>query len=158
MSNFHPRQIEDNPLEILKLGCDILRQEGNAILSFAEQLDSEFAAAIDLILNVRGAVVITGMGKAGLIGRKIAATLASTGTASHFVHPGEALHGDLGMFNSDDLVLALSHSGETDEVVRILPSLTQREIPIIAMTGQPKSALARSAICVLSIGKIQECI
>ena len=111
--------------EILDLAARTLRLEAEALSAMATTLGDEFIGAIDRILACRGKVIITGMGKSGLVGRKIAATLASTGTPSFFLHPGEAFHGDLGMISTEDVILALSHSGETDEVLKIVPSSTR---------------------------------
>ncbi len=138
----------------LDLGCRILREEANAIARLAEQLDSDFCAAAENVLNCRASVIVTGMGKAGLIGRKITATLASTGTRSHFLHPAEALHGDLGEVSADDLVIVLSHSGETEEILRLLPSLQRQTL--IAITGRKQSSLGRAADIVLDIGSVDE--
>lgn len=138
----------------LDLGCKILKDEAAAIEQLASQLDSDFCNACQLILNCNGSVIVTGMGKAGLIGRKITATLASTGTRSHFLHPAEALHGDLGEVGEDDVIIVLSHSGETDEIIRLLPSFQRQTV--IAITGKPASSLAKAADVVLCIGKIQE--
>jgi arabinose-5-phosphate isomerase len=112
-------------------------------------LDSRFSQAVEMMLNVKGRVVVTGMGKSGHIGSKIAATLASTGTPAMFVHPGEASHGDLGMIKAVDVVLAISNSGESDELVSILPVLKRQGVPLIAMTGGMNSALAKHAHVVL---------
>jgi len=106
------------------------------------RLDARFTQAVHMMLNVKGRVVVTGMGKSGHIGSKIAATLASTGTPAMFVHPGEASHGDLGMIKAVDVVLAISNSGESDELVSILPVLKRQGVPLIAMTGGMDSALA----------------
>ena len=138
----------------LDLGCQILREEANAIARLAEQLDSDFSVAVKHVLNCRGSVIVTGMGKAGLIGRKITATLASTGTRSHFLHPAEAVHGDLGEVSSEDLAIVLSHSGETEEILRLLPSLGRQTL--IAITGRKQSSLGRAADVVLDIGSVDE--
>jgi arabinose-5-phosphate isomerase len=110
-----------------------------------DRLDGDFTRACQVLLACRGRVVVSGMGKSGHIGRKIAATLASTGTPSFFVHPGEASHGDLGMITPDDVVIALSNSGETDELLMIVPSIRRQGVPLIALTGNPGSTLARLA-------------
>ena len=133
-----------------------LRSEADAILAQIDRLDSRFCEALALIEGSRGSVVVTGMGKAGLIGRKLSATLSSTGTPSHFMHPGEAYHGDLGSVRSSDVVLALSYSGETEEIKRLLAPLTSRNIPIIAIVSSASSALGRAATVVLELGKIKE--
>lgn len=123
----------------------VIATEAAAIRSLEPRIDGAFSAACKLILACRGRVVVSGMGKSGHIARKIAATLASTGTPSFFVHPGEASHGDLGMITPDDIVLALSNSGETDELLLILPLIKRQGIPLIVMTGNPRSSLARQA-------------
>ena len=128
---------------------DTLDIEAHALLGLKERLDERFAQAVQLMLNVQGRVVVTGMGKSGHIGRKIAATLASTGTPAMFVHPGEASHGDLGMIKKVDLVLGISNSGESDELVVILPMLKRQGVPVIAMTGDLQSTLAQHADVVL---------
>lgn len=119
------------------------QDEAQAILDLIPQLTEDFSRAIDLIYNCRGRFIITGVGKSGHIGAKIAATLASTGTPSFFVNPLDAYHGDLGMFTSDDVVMAISYSGNTDELLRFIPLLLERRIPIIGMSGNPKSLLAQ---------------
>ncbi|MFO0870150.1 MAG: KpsF/GutQ family sugar-phosphate isomerase [Pirellulales bacterium] len=139
-----------------ELGREILRAEAAAVLALAERLDDRFTDAITLLLNCPGSVMVTGIGKAGLIGQKIAATLASTGTRSHFLHAAEALHGDLGRVHPADVVMVLSYSGETAEITRLLPSLRELGTPIIALTGQPASQLGKAATITLDIGPIQE--
>lgn len=130
--------------------CQILTAESQVLLSLAEHLDrAAFTHAVQMLLACRGRVVVTGMGKSGHIGHKIAATMASTGTPAFFVHPGEAAHGDLGMILPDDVVLALSHSGESEEVIRILPAIIHKGVKIIAITGNLKSTLAEKANVVL---------
>jgi arabinose-5-phosphate isomerase len=123
--------------------------EAQALIGLKSRLDSRFSQAVEMMLNVKGRVVVTGMGKSGHIGSKIAATLASTGTPAMFVHPGEASHGDLGMIKAVDVVLAISNSGESDELVSILPVLKRQGVPLIAMTGGMNSALAKHAHVVL---------
>ena len=140
--------------EQIRLAREILRTEGQALLSLSERLGDDFCRAVDVLFHCRGSVIVSGMGKAGLVGQKIAATLASTGTRSHFLHPGEAIHGDLGRVHRDDAVLMLSFSGETDEVTRLLPSL--RAIPLVAITGKPHSTLGRQAAVTLDLGPIRE--
>jgi arabinose-5-phosphate isomerase len=142
--------------DLLARGRDILRAEGEAILSAADQLGGAFARAVRLVADCTGSVVVTGIGKAGLVARKISATLASTGSPSHFLHPAEAMHGDLGALRRDDVVLALSQSGETEEITRLLPHVTARDIPIIALTGRADSTLGRTATVVLTTGKVRE--
>src|SRR5262245_32038117 len=130
-----------NSHEQLRFAREVVRLEGQALLELANRLDDRLAAAAGLLFNCRGSVIVSGMGKAGLIGQKIAATLASTGTRSHFLHPAEAVHGDLGRVHSSDLALVLSFSGQTDEVLRILPPLAELGVPIVAITGQSGSPL-----------------
>ena len=131
--------------EMLKHAQEVLRLEAEAILEQVPRVDDNFAQAIKMILDCEGRTVITGMGKSGLVGAKIAATMASTGTPSFFLHPGEAIHGDLGMVTSHDVVIALSNSGEPNEVLNILPSLRRIGEKIIAMVGNPTSTLAKNA-------------
>ena len=133
-----------------------LTLEQQAIAALIERLDGDFERACELILACRGRVVVTGMGKSGHIGGKIAATLASTGTPAFFVHPGEASHGDLGMITPGDVVLALSNSGETAEVTALLPLLKRLGTPLISMTGRPGSTLARHADAHLDAGVERE--
>lgn len=142
--------------ELLQLGRDVLQAEAAALQALVKRFPAEFAQAVELIHECTGCAIVTGMGKAGLIGQKIAATLASTGTPSHFVHPAEAIHGDLGRIHAKDLVLALSHSGETEEIVRLLPSLAERDIPLIAITASEHNQLGRAARVVLPLGPIRE--
>ncbi|MDE6779599.1 MAG: KpsF/GutQ family sugar-phosphate isomerase [Alistipes sp.] len=131
--------------EILDLARRTLRTEAEALAKMAAELDDTFVAAVDAILASRGKLIITGMGKSGLVGRKLAATLASTGTPSFFLHPGEAFHGDLGMISREDVILAMSYSGETDEVLKIVPFIHANGNRLIAMTGNPESTLAKNA-------------
>ena len=134
----------------------VLQLEADAILSLIPRVDAHFDAAINLILSCPGRVVVTGMGKSGIIGHKIAATLASTGTPALFLHPAEGIHGDLGMVTGSDVVLALSNSGETNEVLNILPSLRRIGAKLIAMVGNPHSTLAQNADVVLDVGVDKE--
>lgn len=138
-----------NPEQALQLARETLDIEAAALTGLKSRLDARFAQAVQMMLQVRGRVVVTGMGKSGHIGSKIAATLASTGTPAMFVHPGEASHGDLGMIKAVDVVLAISNSGESDELVSILPVLKRQGVPLIAMTGGMNSALAMHADVVL---------
>ena len=142
--------------DLLAHGREILRAEGTAILQAAERLDAAFGRAVRLIEGCTGSVVVTGIGKAGLVARKISATLASTGTPSHFLHPAEAMHGDLGALRRDDIVLALSQSGETEEITRLLPHVAARGIRIIALTGSAQSTLGRAADVVVPTGPVRE--
>ena len=148
--------VESKNQALLELATAVLRSEATAILDAADMLDESFCKAIELLQNCTGSVVVTGMGKAGLIGRKISATLASTGTPSHFLHPAEAMHGDLGVLRNDDLVFAISQSGETTEVTQILPHIKLRKIPLIALTGQTNSTLGQFASVVVETGRLVE--
>lgn len=131
--------------DILTLARETLYKEAEALTHMATELDEQFIGAVDRILACTGKVILTGMGKSGLIGRKIAATLASTGTPSFYLHPGEAFHGDLGMISSEDVVLALSHSGETDEVLKIVPFIHSNGNVLISITSNPESTLAKNS-------------
>ena len=137
-----------NPVE---RGARTLRIEAEALAGLIERLDGGFIQAVEIVLGCKGKVAVTGMGKSGLIGQKISATLASTGTPSYFLHPAEGVHGDLGMVTKDDVIVALSYSGETDEVVRILPVFARLGTPLIAITGTGNSTLWRAAQAVLNI-------
>ena len=128
----------------------VLRIEAQAVAALMDRLGNDFKLACRLCLETDGRVVVTGMGKSGHVAGKIAATLASTGTPAFFMHPGEASHGDLGMITPQDIVIALSNSGETDEIVRLLPMLKRAGVPLIAMTGREESTLARHATAVLN--------
>ncbi|MFT6551107.1 MAG: arabinose-5-phosphate isomerase, partial [Zhongshania marina] len=130
--------------------------ERDAVSVLAERIDETFERACEILLGCKGRVVVTGMGKSGHIGNKIAATLASTGTPAFFVHPGEASHGDLGMITSGDVVIALSNSGTTAELITILPLLKLLAVPVIALTGNPSSELAISADVHLNVGVSEE--
>jgi arabinose-5-phosphate isomerase len=134
----------------------VLRLEAEAITALIPRLDEGFDRAVELLFRCRGRVIVTGMGESGLIGRKIAATLASTGTPSYFLHPAEGVHGDLGMVARGDVVLALSNSGETDELLAIVPVLKRLGIPIVLLTGSPTSTLARQAEVVVDVGVAEE--
>ena len=134
----------------------VLRIEADAVARLIDRVDENFDKAVDLIMGCRGRVVVTGMGKSGHIGNKIAATLASTGTPALFLHPAEGIHGDLGMVTKGDIVIALSNSGETEELSRMLPSLKRIGIRIIALTGNPDSTLAKSSDVVIDVGVKEE--
>ncbi|PIY21807.1 MAG: KpsF/GutQ family sugar-phosphate isomerase, partial [Deltaproteobacteria bacterium CG_4_10_14_3_um_filter_60_8] len=134
----------------------VLRIEAEGILALIDQVGQQFQKAVDLIMASHGRVIITGIGKSGLIGQKIVATMNSTGTSSFFLHPVEAMHGDLGMVDAGDVVLAISYSGETTELCILLPSLRKRGVKIIAMTGNPSSSLAAAADAILSVAIPQE--
>ncbi|QWU79694.1 D-arabinose 5-phosphate isomerase [Campylobacter novaezeelandiae] len=142
-----------NSIEIAK---EVFKTEAEAIGHLSKNLDDNFTKAIDLILNTKGRCVVSGMGKSGHIGAKIAATLASTGTPSFFIHPGEALHGDLGMLTCDDVLIAISNSGETEELLKIVPVIKRRKIPLIVMSGNLKSTLAKQGDICLNISITKE--
>jgi arabinose-5-phosphate isomerase len=134
----------------------VLKIEAEAVAALVDRVDEQFVHAVTLILNCEGRVVVTCMGKSGLIGKKIAATLASTGTPALFLHPAEGIHGDLGMVTRGDTVIALSNSGETEEISRMLPSLKRLGIKIIALTGNPESTLAKNSDVVINVGVKEE--
>jgi arabinose-5-phosphate isomerase len=134
-----------NPENTRSLALAVLETEAGSVAALTKRIDASFLAACQFILDCRGRVVVLGMGKSGHIGGKLAATLASTGTPAFFVHPGEASHGDLGMITREDAVIALSNSGETDEILTILPLIRRLGVPLIALTGNPVSRLAREA-------------
>src|SRR5512133_3438686 len=153
------RQAQDSTFDAsraLRLAQETFDIEAAAILGLKKRTDEAFARAVELLLRVRGRVVVMGMGKSGHIGRKVAATLASTGTPAMFVHPAEASHGDLGMITPDDLVLAISNGGESEEITVILPVLKRLGVPMVAMTGSLESTLARHADIVLDSGVQKE--
>src|SRR5580700_4102832 len=142
--------------ELLREAREVMEEEAAGLNKVAAALDEEFCKAADLLCECRGSVIVTGMGKAGLIGRKIAATLSSTGTRAHFLHPAEAAHGDLGCLSGDDVLLVLSNSGETEEVCRILPSIRRFDIPIVAITADRTSTLGAAAVAAIEIGHLRE--
>ncbi|WP_298987601.1 SIS domain-containing protein, partial [uncultured Campylobacter sp.] len=142
--------------EILDTAREVLRLEGAELLRHADLIGEEIERAANLILACKGKVIVTGVGKSGHIGVKIAATLASTGTPSFFVHPTEALHGDLGMIGKDDMVLAISFSGESEELVRILPHLKRFGVKIIAMARDKNSSLGKVCDEFISLGIVKE--
>jgi arabinose-5-phosphate isomerase len=145
-----------NNEKLRELGLAVIQVETQAIAALADQINDDFVIACKLMFNCKGRVVVTGMGKSGHIAGKIAATLASTGTPAFFVHSGEASHGDLGMITQQDIVLALSNSGETEEVLTILPIIKRLGVPLIAMTGNPLSTLARFATVHINVAVEQE--
>jgi arabinose-5-phosphate isomerase len=140
----------------LDIARRVLHTEADAIRALTERLNGDFEKAIELLLACRGRVIVTGMGKSGIICRKIAATLSSTGTSAFFLHPAEAIHGDLGMVREDDLVIALSHSGETEELVRLLEAIRRIGAKLIALTGSPSSTLAKAADVAIDCGIAEE--
>ena len=140
----------------LEFARKVLRTEAAAILGLVDRIDGEFERAVQLLYECRGRVIVTGMGKSGIICRKIAATLSSTGTAAFFLHPAEAIHGDLGAIRDDDIVVASSYSGETEEIVKLLESIRRIGARLVALTGDPDSTLARAADVTLNCGIAEE--
>ncbi len=142
--------------EQLQQAKELVRREAQALAQLADSLDEQFLRAIRMIYECRGSVVLTGIGKAGIVAQKISATLGSTGTPSHFLHAAEAVHGDAGRLRAEDLAIVLSYSGESEEIIRLIALLKQLGISMIAITGNPSSALARHSEATLSLGKIEE--
>ena len=140
----------------LEYSRQVIESESRAIAKMVTIVDDSFVAALELLYNVTGSVIVTGMGKAGLIGQKICATFASTGTTSHFLHPAEAVHGDLGRVRTGDVVIALSHSGESAEVLRLIDPLKQQQVKLISITGNKESKLAQYSDVALCMGKLEE--
>ncbi len=138
-------------MNIEKLACEVFDIEANAILRLKNSLGVSFDRAIDLLYNCKGRVIVTGMGKSGLIGKKIAATLSSTGTPAYFLHPAESTHGDSGVITREDVVIAISNSGETQELLNLLPVIKRFGVPIISMTGRMDATLAKAGEAVLDI-------
>src|SRR5512139_3472625 len=145
MNDRHPPLLPVDAPRALALARDVLDTEARAIATLGTRLGTAFVAAVGMVLNCRGRVVVSGIGKSGHIARKLAATLASTGTPAFFVHPAEASHGDLGMITPDDVVIMLSNSGETDELVLLAPHLRREGAHLVAITGNEQSSLAQSA-------------
>lgn len=143
----------DNILDIAK---KVLKIEADAVLALTEKLNSSFEKAVDMIYQSKGRVVVTGIGKSGLVGKKIASTLSSTGTPAFFLHPAEASHGDLGMVTSDDVIIAISNSGETEELVGLIPFLKRFNVGLISMAGNPDSTLSKAADVTLDISVKEE--
>ncbi len=137
-------------------GKRVLKIEAEAIRALVDRIDHRFAEAVDLLQRCAGKVVVSGMGKSGLIGQKIAATLASTGTPAFFLHPAEGIHGDLGMLARKDVLVAISNSGETQEVLQLLPFVKRMGIPVVALTGRPESTLAKNSDVVLDVSVKEE--
>jgi len=140
----------------LSLARKVLQTEAAAVLALVDRVDEKFARAVELIRGCKGRVIVTGMGKSGIICRKIAATLASTGTPAFFLHPAEAVHGDLGVIQADDVVIAMSYSGETEELTRVLETLKRMGAPLIAITGGMSSTLAQAADVALDCSVSEE--
>ena len=147
---------KDATASALELGRRVLAIEADAVRALIDRLDGRFLEAVSLILSCRGRVIVSGIGKSGHIARKIASTLSSTGTPAYFVHPAEASHGDLGMIQRDDVFIGLSYSGESDELLRIVPLVKRQGAKLVAMTGNPQSSLAREADVVLDAAVEQE--
>lgn len=143
-------------VEQLREGREILRQEAQVLADLSRRLDTSFCAAVVLLEQCTGSVVVTGMGKAGLVGQKLAATLSSTGTRAFFLHPAEAVHGDVGCVRAEDVVLAVSNSGETEEICRLLPILRNVGVQIVAITAKDTSTLGRAADVTLALGHVRE--
>ncbi|QKF56867.1 KpsF/GutQ family sugar-phosphate isomerase [Campylobacter ornithocola] len=143
-------------IDAIKIAKEVFEIESKTILDLCNSLNENFSNAVELILSIKGRCVVSGMGKSGHIGAKIAATLASTGTPSFFMHPGEALHGDLGMLTSEDVLLAISNSGETEEVLKLIPVVKKRKIPLIVIAGNQNSTLAKQADIFINIAVKKE--
>lgn len=143
-------------IDAIEIAKEVFEIESKTILELCDNLNENFSKTIDLILSIKGRCVVSGMGKSGHIGAKIAATLASTGTPSFFMHPGEALHGDLGMLTSEDVLLAISNSGETEEVLKLIPVIKKRKIPLIVLAGNQNSTLAKQADIFINIAVKKE--
>ena len=142
--------------DILKVARRVLETEAEAVRALVDRLDHRFEQAVTLVETCRGRVVVTGMGKSGLVGKKLAATLAATGTPALFLHPAEGVHGDLGMLVRGDLVVALSHSGETEELLALVPAIKRLAVPLVVLTGRPASRLAQHAELVLDVSVREE--
>jgi len=140
----------------LSIARKVLQTEAAAVLALVDRVDDKFARAVELVRHCKGRVIVTGMGKSGIVCRKIAATLASTGTPAFFLHPAEAVHGDLGVIQSDDVVIAMSYSGETEELTRVLETLKRIGAPLIALTGEVRSTLAQAADVALDCSVSEE--
>lgn len=141
---------------ILKLAERVLRVEAEGILGLTARLDERFLKALEFLRDCQGRVVVTGIGKSGIVGRKVAATLASVGTPALFLHPAEGVHGDIGMVARGDVVLAISNSGETEEILTLLPAIKRLGVPLVVLTGNPNSTLARNGDVVLDVSVAEE--
>jgi arabinose-5-phosphate isomerase len=141
---------------VIQLAKEVLRMEARAISRLRSEIGKDFETAVQWMADCKGRVILTGMGKPGFIARKIAATMASTGTPAFFLHPAEAVHGDFGMVTSKDLVIAISQSGESEEIVRLLPLMKKKGVKIVALTSVPGSALGKNADIVLDLGVRRE--
>lgn len=151
----HNKNIQQE-LTIREYGIQAIKDEAQALLDLIPKMDEQFDKAVKLMLNCKGKVIVTGVGKSGHIGAKIAATLASTGTPAFFINPLDVYHGDLGVMTSGDVVLAISNSGQTDELLRFIPMVLHMQIPIIGMSGNPNSLLAKYSDCHLNTGVARE--
>lgn len=151
-----PAVVSHSQYDLLQLGREVISAEADALAGLADRLNQDFSRAVELLYDLRGNLIVTGMGKAGLIGQKLAATFASTGTRAHFLHPAEAIHGDLGRVHRDDIVLLLSQSGETSEVVGLLPALRQLGVPLVAVTASSRSTLGKQATVTIELGELEE--
>ncbi len=147
---------EHETADIIERGKRVIEIESNAVQNLTARIGPEFARAVEYILNCTGRVVVTGMGKSGIVGKKIVATMNSTGTPAIYLHPSDAVHGDMGMVRSEDIVICISKSGDTEEIINLIPLFQRLQVPIIAMTGGKNSEIARSAAVVLDIGVDQE--
>ena len=145
-----------NDETLRKMGLAVIEAEANAVRSLGERLDNDFNQACHAMLDCKGRIIVIGMGKSGHIGGKIASTLASTGSPAFFVHPGEAAHGDFGMITADDVIIAVSNSGETDEIITLLPLIKRLGVPLIALCGKRHSSLGDAATCYLDISVDEE--
>ena len=143
-------------MEVKDYAIQCFKDEAAAVLGLTEKLDDKFEQAVELMYNCKGKIIVTGVGKSGHIGAKIAATLSSTGTPSFFINPLDVFHGDLGVMTADDVVLAISNSGQTDELLRFIPMVLHMHIPIIGMSGNPESLLAKYSTCHLNVGVEKE--
>ena len=143
-------------MDILEIAKKVLKTEADAVYALIDKLNSNFEKAVEIIYQSKGRVVVTGMGKSGLVGKKIASTLSSTGTPAFFMHPAEASHGDLGMVTSDDVIIAISNSGETDELIGLIPFLKRFNVSLISLSGNPDSTLSRAADVTLDVSVKEE--
>ncbi|HEX2474961.1 MAG TPA: KpsF/GutQ family sugar-phosphate isomerase [Lacipirellulaceae bacterium] len=151
-----PNPAKLTPEEQLRAAREIVRREAAGVWKVSYRLNSSVCEAVKLLFTCKGSAIVTGMGKAGIIGQKIAATLSSTGTRAHFLHPAEAFHGDLGRVHPDDVVVMLTQSGETAEVVQLLPSLREFGVPLVAITASHMSTIGQAATVVIELGELEE--
>ena len=156
-NKFGKNESELSTFEKLRVATDVIRAEADALQTLSSKLPDDFSLATELLVNCQGCVIVTGVGKAGWIGQKVSASLASTGTRSHFLHPAEAIHGDLGRVGPNDVILVFSNSGETNEIVQLLPTFAKFGTQVIAITAKEKSTLATHSAALLNYGSAQEC-